>query len=255
MIQSSCLPVGTTPSLLPHRVRTQTTAGTFDTSRYVDLQGLILPEFDKQKQVALVQAFLFNAPCRYDVILGRDFLSKAQIDIQYSSKEVKWLDRTITMKPLGYWEQYSAWESTLDDSNDELESYFSNRNTPTKILDAKYDAVSVQEVIDKQKHLNDSDKELLRNTLEKHKELFRGKLGRYPHSQVSLELEEGARPFHKRPYPVAQVHLETFKKELQHLVKIGVLRACGPTRWGSPTFIIPKKDGRVRWVSDFRELN
>ena len=63
MIQSSCLPVGATPSLLPHRVRTQTTAGTFDTSRYVDLQGLILPEFDKQKQVASVQAFLFNAPC------------------------------------------------------------------------------------------------------------------------------------------------------------------------------------------------
>ena len=41
---------------------------------------------------------------------------------------------------------------------------------------------------------------------------------------------------------------------MKHLIKIGVLRPCGATR-GSQTFIIPKKDGRVRWVSDFRQLN
>jgi hypothetical protein len=36
---------------------------------------------------------------------------------------------------------------------------------------------------------------------------------------------------------------------------IEVLEKCGASEWGAGSFIIPKKDGRVRWVSDFRQLN
>jgi hypothetical protein len=57
------------------------------------------------------------------------------------------------------------------------------------------------------------------------------------------------------PYPVPMIHLNAFKKELIHLVEIGVLSPQGASEWASPTFIIPKKDDRVHWISDLQELN
>ncbi len=68
-------------------------------------------------------------------------------------------------------------------------------------------------------------------------------------------MEPGAKPRHARPYPVPVTHLETFKKELKHLCEIGVLQPQGTSKWSSPTFITPKKDGRINWVSDLRELD
>jgi hypothetical protein len=72
---------------------------------------------------------------------------------------------------------------------------------------------------------------------------------------VHLELIADAKPFHYRPYPVPERNKRVFKLELERLVTIGVLSRTGPAEYLSPTFVIPKKDGRVRWVSDFRALN
>ena len=51
------------------------------------------------------------------------------------------------------------------------------------------------------------------------------------------------------------IHQQVFKQELQHLIDEKVLRRISPSEWAFLTFLIPKKDGRVRWISDFCHLN
>ena len=89
----------------------------------------------------------------------------------------------------------------------------------------------------------------------RYEELFDGTLGDWNRPPISIELKEGAKPYHGRPYPVAQVHKATLMKEINRLVSIGVLKKQSSSEWASPTFIIPKKDMTVRTISDFRELN
>jgi hypothetical protein len=85
--------------------------------------------------------------------------------------------------------------------------------------------------------------------------MFNGTLGVYPHKKVHIDINPNAKPVHSRPYPVPQIHLKTFKMKLDHLVRIGVLAAQQESEWASPSFIIPKKDSRVRWISNLRQLN
>ena len=72
---------------------------------------------------------------------------------------------------------------------------------------------------------------------------------------MHIELKKGAYTAYWRPYPIPMVHMATFKKELDHLIEIGVLLTVQDTEWGLPLFITPQKDGRICWVSDMRKLN
>ena len=129
-------------------------------------------------------------------------------------------------------------QSELEDEyGDEfLENYLAS-----PILDAKYEKTSIDGVVAQQNHLNDEQKRDLKRILDKHSKLFDGTLGVYPHKKFSIEMESDAKSVHARPYSVPKIHLEVFKKELQHLVKLGVLSPQGTSEWASPTFIIPKK--------------
>jgi len=112
----------------------------------------------------------------------------------------------------------------------------------------------VKDVVEGLTHLTNKQKADLLEILKDNEKMFDGTLGVYPHCKVHIDLEEGAVPKHSRPYPVPRIHLSTFKKELDHLVKIGVLAPQGESEWASPSFITPKKDGRVRWISNLCEL-
>lgn len=120
----------------------------------------------------------------------------------------------------------------------EVEQEWSQKEE-TYILDVKYEAVTA-EVAKQQKHLSQDQRNDLQWILEKYTAVFDGKLGLYPHEQIHLELLPNSKPVHSRAYFILQIHDEVFRRELEHLIQIGVLRKCSLTEWASPTFIIPK---------------
>ena len=125
----------------------------------------------------------------------------------------------------------------------------------TEILDARYQWTDVRDVVENQQHLTARQKCDLLDVLKRHQRLFDGTLGIYPHKKVHIDIEPDAKPVHARPYPVPRIHLSTYKRELDHLCDLGVLVPQQESEWASPSFIIPKKDGSVRWISDLRQLN
>lgn len=241
----------------------KTIMGKTSVNEMVHLRDLRLPEFDRHRRIDQQKALVFDYPSRYDIIFGSDFLRKAGIKLNYDTGFMEWYDCILPLRdPHGLTEEEfmhmaESFHVQEDDDffgEDWLDSF------ATEILDAKYDKADIPTVIAAQNHLNEQQKKELSEVLQKYTKLFDGTLGEYPHRKIHIELEEEVNgtkvsPVHARAYPVPYIHLETFKKELQHLCELGVLERQGASEWASPSFIIPKKDGRVRWISDLRQLN
>ena len=81
IIYRSTLPKGVNPMALDKRARMVALAGTYESGGEVMLKGLRLPEFDKSRNIEKQRVLVFDAPCRYDVILSNDFINKVGIDI------------------------------------------------------------------------------------------------------------------------------------------------------------------------------
>ncbi len=165
------------------------------------------------------KALIFDADsCRYDVILGADFLSKAGIDVKYSTETIEWFDNELPMRDTCYLQtkDFLAMAETI---KIQLEDDFFGMDwyDPTcyasEILYAKYDKVLVDDVIDQLDHLDAQQKDDLKRVLDEHTKLFDGTLGVYPHRKFHIELVPEAVPKHSRPYAIPVIHLEAFKKE------------------------------------------
>ena len=169
-----------------------------------------------------------------------------------------WYDCTLTMRP-----RKGLTSADFDQMEDMYHIQFEDELLgqdwlqlyATKILDARYKWTDVQDVVENQTHLTAHQKCDLLDVLKCHQKLFDGTLGIYPHKKVHIDIEPDAKPVHAQPYPVPRIHLSTYKRELDHLCDLGVLVPQQESKWASPSFIIPKKDGSVRWISDLRQLN
>ena len=80
------------------------------------MQNIRLPDIDKNRIVNNQTALVFDSDCRYDLILGSDFLQKAVIYIKYSTGRVKWFSNTIPLREAPRVETYEEdFKSFIDD--------------------------------------------------------------------------------------------------------------------------------------------
>ncbi len=61
-------------------------------------------------------------------------------------------------------------------------------------------------------------------------------------------------PIYRKQFRIPEAHQHALHKQIDEWVKIGIIEPCW-SRYNSPIFIVPKKDGSFRFVLDYRALN
>ena len=237
--------------------------GTSHLTEEVTLTGIALPEFSTSKHIDSSLSCLLldeqQEDSTYDMILGLDFLCAVGIDILCNKKQLRWDDAILAFQPC---DTYKETHTNLHAQMIKAFAYSDEDDDPeglgyksTQIMEAKYEAIDTDELAQSQKQLMPKQRTDLACLFCKFPQLFDGELHMYLHRQYHLDLQDGTKPVHSHPYRVPFMQQDAFKCDLDHLVKIGVLERSGASQWASSTFIIPKKDGRIRWISDFCALN
>ena len=202
-----------------------------------------LPEF-YAKTIIQKDVFVFNNEMNYDMIIGRDLMTELGISLDFFYQKVKWQDAEIPMKMPN-----CTINSDFFVQDNELLN--SETDRIKQILDAKYEAADLAEVTESATHLSQEERQQLYKLLMKYESLFDGTLGIWKGETLSLTLKPDAKPYHARAFPIPKCYELTLRQEVDRLVKIGVLKKVNRSEWAAPTFIIPKKDQTVRFISDF----
>eukprot|EP00957_Ditylum_brightwellii_P081080 6166662-Ditylum_brightwellii.AAC.1 len=120
------------------------------------------------------------------------------------------------------------------------------------ILETKYEKADLKkEVDDNCPQFNSKQHKQVTKLLTKFEKLFDGTLGTWKNTKYDIELKPGVTLYHSRPYSIPQAYEQQLRVEVKQLVQIGVLQKVNSSEWGAPTFVIPRKDWTIRFVSDF----
>ena len=184
------------------------------------------------------------------MIMGRDLLEELGIIIDFHNRKLAWDGEEIEMPG-----QENISCIIPRRTHEEPTSVQGLTSRAARILDAKYEATNSRRIVKGCTHLDSEKKYALQSLLEKYEKLFDGTLGTFDTCPASLEVKEGSKPVNIRPYSIPVSSREVFKKELDRLVKAGVLKKETDSAWASPSFLMPKKDGSVRFLTDFRQVN
>ena len=237
----------------------RTSTGTFECQEVGDI-NLTFPEYSTSKYHS-VRPDVYSLKTKdrkpdYDLILGTETLKKLGVVLDFNQEIVTIDKQDLPMRPHLNFSMKRINKTFKNEMERDPPVAAAERKRAERILDAKYEKADLERTVKENcAHLSIEEQSKLLRLLRKHEHLFDGTLGDWDTTPVHFELKEGAKPYHGRAYSVPHVHLATLKKEVERLVKLGVLAWQPSSEWASPTFIIPKKNGTVWFLSNFRKVN
>ncbi len=94
-----CIPRHCKPCKISSCRKVNTLTGTYTSAEIVIKCNIRLSEFDKNRNVNQQKALVFQSEtCKYNVILGADFLTKTGIDAKYSTGTMEWFDNELPLR-------------------------------------------------------------------------------------------------------------------------------------------------------------
>jgi hypothetical protein len=160
-----------------------------------------------------------------NLIVGKQSLHDIRAVLDFKEKTITILDnillpmRKITNLQLKPSVTRALWHNTC-----QAQEPVSTQNAAKRvieILDAKYDKANLPAIVRENcSHLTPLQQEKLLSLLLEYESLFDGTFGEWNRPPVSIELKEGAKPYHGRPYLIPQIHKATLTKEINRLVGI-----------------------------------
>jgi hypothetical protein len=238
------------------QVKWSTIGGVFTTNRKA-LIDFKFPELSNNKSVTWichVDDKTSPQHAAYDMIVGMDLMTEIGIAVDTEKKVIRWEHSEIPLKERGELND----RAHLHDIYEETQGAKSVREAEerhSRIINADYSKQDLNEYVTGLQHLTVEEQRMLKNTLERQESLFKGGLGILQVNPVHLEIIENAKPYHARAFPVPKSMEAATKTEIDRLTNIGVLKKAHDSEWAAPTFVIPKKTGDPRIVTDFRRLN
>ena len=238
----------------------QTYGGKFTSSSTASV-GFRMVEFENKKQTVefefQVDSVGKSKTSSYDMIIGTDLLWNMGINIRFRDQLIEWDDERIPMKSHGIISNPETCELVYNMHTDSP-ILKEAEDRQARILDADYSKVDIDAMVE-ELDINRDTKRLLKRTLHKFPELFGGGLGELKGVKpASIKLKSGTRPHQGRYYNLPKAYEQPAKKEIERMVAVGVLRKLSwndDSPWAAPSFVVPKKTGDIRIVTDFRKMN
>jgi hypothetical protein len=190
------------------RTKWKTLGGTF-TTNYESLLDFKFPEISTSKVVtckAHVDDKTSSKEAAYDLIMGMDLIAFIVITLDCDQRCIRWGGTEVPLKT----------RATLND-NEILHMLYHAANEPDILQEAEKRQhlilyTDFRKDVQELAHLTKDEEQVVGKTLKKFPTLFGGGLGMLNIKPVKLELIDGEKPYHARPFPVPQ-SLEVITKK------------------------------------------